>query len=150
MNEFIFLLLTGEAEASDFDQVEAIADQNFGEGGIAVLHARVWFPQYSDDISLVKNQDRLPEGEILESELVLENAVEIYPVPSVTNTVTIRSDNSIELVNVMDSEGRILISKVLRESQYHTLDLTALQAGVYLMELKFWDGSKSIKKIMKQ
>ena len=82
--------------------------------------------------------------------MVLENAVEIYPVPSVTNTVTIRSDNSIELVNVMDSEGRILISKVLRESQYHTLDLTALQAGVYLMELKFWDGSKSIKKIMKQ
>lgn len=150
MNEFIILLLTGEAEASDFDQVEAIADQNFGEGGIAVLHARVWFPQYSDDISLVKNQDRLPEGEILESELVLENAVEIYPVPSVTNTVTIRSDNSIKLVNVMDSEGRILISKVLRESQYHTLDLTALQAGVYLMELKFWDGSKSIKKIMKQ
>ncbi|MEI2695871.1 MAG: T9SS type A sorting domain-containing protein [Saprospiraceae bacterium] len=150
MNEFIILLLTGEAESSDFDQVEAIADQNFDEGGIAVLHARVWFPQYSDESSFVKIKDQLPEGEILESELVLTNDVKIYPVPSVTNTVTIRSDSRIKSVNVMDAEGHILISKVFRESLYHTLDITALQAGVYLIELKFWDGSKSVKKIMKQ
>lgn len=114
MNEFIILLLTGEAESSDFDQVEAIADQNFDEGGIAVLHARVWFPQYSDESSFVKIKDQLPEGEILESELVLTNDVKIYPVPSVTNTVTIRSDSRIKSVNVMDAEGHILISKVIQ------------------------------------
>ncbi|MBK7737853.1 MAG: T9SS type A sorting domain-containing protein [Saprospiraceae bacterium] len=150
MNEFIILLLSGEAESSDYDQVESIASQNYDEGGIAVLHARVWFPQYNDESSLVKNQDQLPEGEILESELVLTNSVEIYPVPSGANTVTIRSDNRLLLLNVKDTHGRVLISKELSGAEFHTLDIAALQAGVYLIELNFWDGTKSFKKIMKQ
>ena len=150
MNEFNILLLTGQAETTDFDQLEAIADQNFDIGGIAVLHARVLFPQYSDESSLTKIKDQLPAGEILVSELVIKNAVEIYPVPSVTNTVTIRSENKLKSINFMDAQGRIWISQELSESQYHTLNLAALQAGVYLIELKFWDGIKSVKKIMKQ
>ncbi|MBK8450605.1 MAG: T9SS type A sorting domain-containing protein [Saprospiraceae bacterium] len=150
LNEFVILLLTGQAETTDFDQVEAIADQNFDQGGMAVLHARVWFPQYSDESSLAKNKDLLPEGEILVTELALTNVVEIYPIPIVTNTLTIRSENRLKSIIVMDAQGRIWISKELSDSQYHTLNLTDLQAGVYLIELKFWDGTIRVKKIMKQ
>ncbi|MFZ1424010.1 MAG: T9SS type A sorting domain-containing protein, partial [Saprospiraceae bacterium] len=150
MNEFIILLLSGEAEASDFDQVEAIAEQNFDQGGMAVLHARVWFPQYTDESSLVKNHDRLPEAEILESELVLANDAEIYPVPIVTNTLCIRSDNRIKSINIMDAQGRVLIVKDLNESKYHSLNLDALHSGTYLIKFKFWNETQRVKKFLKQ
>jgi hypothetical protein len=62
-------------------------------------------------------------------------AVKVYPVP-VANTLYIDFDASIQQLYIVGIDGRTVLQE--RDMQDHTLDLTGLEAGWYL--LRFTDG----------
>ncbi|MES2812311.1 MAG: choice-of-anchor Q domain-containing protein [Bacteroidota bacterium] len=67
----------------------------------------------------------------------------IYPNPS-NSLVTVRSVETIESIEIISLEGRILKSEMAS-----SLDISTLSNGIYLMQVKTVDGKKGTKKIIK-
>ena len=75
---------------------------------------------------------------------IIENSISVFPNPT-RNTITIKSDELIEKVVLYTTGGKAVITKVKK----NTLDLSALNKGIYLLNIN--TKTKTInKKIIKE
>ncbi len=70
-------------------------------------------------------------------------SAKIYPIPAV-KTLTIESEEQIELLQLFDATGRMVISKT-RLSGKTSLDVTHLKNGLYILKLCTRQGTKEYK-----
>jgi len=79
----------------------------------------------------------------------LQNSYIIYPNPTV-NEVNILSNNAIEMlqVNVLDVNGKILLSKNLQLQDYKTQLKLNLIEGVYFINITNSNGEKTTNKLV--
>lgn len=67
-----------------------------------------------------------------------------------TTTLQFRAGMSVRGVTVMNNLGQVILTRALNGSQRSELDLTNFYSGIYLVEVRFADGSKSIERIVKR
>lgn len=79
----------------------------------------------------------------------LEDAsVNLYPSPTM-GLVHVSVTRPVELAEVMDLTGRQVLSQAVQAGKA-TLDLSALPAGRYLVRLRFADGQRQVRTVVKQ
>jgi len=90
----------------------------------------------SDDMNLLSTQIFSPEP-----------AIAVYPNPVVT-TITINSDDTINLIEVYDLYGKLL-HRILSADTIAELDFSTHSSGIYIIKITCPTGSK-IQKVVKQ
>ena len=80
------------------------------------------------------------------SEEFATNKVVLYPNPT-SSIITINSNETIESIDLYDSLGRVLVSKIV-ESNEVSLELSNYNNGVYFVKI-IKDNSEKIEKILK-
>lgn len=78
------------------------------------------------------------------SEAQVKNEVNIYPNP-VADIVTIESKSTIKEVQIIDIEGRVLLSSASK-----TINVSQLSSGIYFVKIKDNDGKEIVRKIIKK
>jgi len=103
---------------------------------------------YSPEESELLNQLVINEKET-KTKFKLQNSYIIYPNPTV-NEVNILSNNAIEMlqVNVLDVNGKILLSKNLQLQDYKTQLKLNLIEGVYFINITNSNGEKTTNKLV--
>ena len=76
-----------------------------------------------------------------------KNSFIIYPNP-VRSRLTINSKTIIESMKIINHLGQVVFSEKLNETS-KSIDLTKLKSGIYYLKIKFSDGHKSVKKVIK-
>jgi Leucine-rich repeat (LRR) protein len=77
----------------------------------------------------------------------IDNSVAVYPNPTTTQ-VNIKSETTIQTIQVYDVQGRILQSKLSNKKQT-TIDLSQKENGIYFFKINTVKGSK-VEKIIKE
>lgn len=75
------------------------------------------------------------------------NTIEIYPNPAF-NKIDVKSNNLIDLIYIVDYQGRIVINKDVKDL-HGIIDLKFLENGIYTLIVSFKDGSDLLNKIVK-
>jgi len=73
-----------------------------------------------------------------------KNVVKIYPNPA-KDFINIASKKEINLIEILDQSG-----KIIAESKELKINVSHLSKGVYILKIKFSNGSSSIQKMIKQ
>lgn len=144
MNTFIIHLLIGTADSTDYANVAAIVDQDFGEGGPAVLHARVWFDGEDEEESLRKNRSGIaPINSKYESSNtpLTDRNFEVYPNPANSGQLTIKSVMELIHGQLLDVKGRSVKSFNMDGTKEFNMSVNELKSGLYLLRCEFMDGS---------
>lgn len=144
MNTFIIHLLSGTVDSTDYANVEAIAQQDFGEGGPAVLHARVWFEGEDQEESFRKSKAQNIEsmGSFdLWDKSKSHLAFVVYPNPVNDDLLNVVSDVQMLVGYFYDLNGHLIEKWQLNNSNSSTLDVTLLRSGMYILRIEFSDGS---------
>ena len=105
------------------------------------------------NFDLIGDQVQLKESSsnILEKESMIFKDLKIYPNPS-NDVVTIDLPSAIENninIAVIDTQGKQVKTQVLNTDNSNTLDVSNLQAGVYLIQISY-DDSRIVKRFVKQ
>ncbi|MEM6723131.1 MAG: lamin tail domain-containing protein [Bacteroidota bacterium] len=80
-----------------------------------------------------------------------EIPVNVYPNPSAIGQVVIEADENIENVRIFDFMGRLQFTKPEAGiNQQVIIPTSGLDAGMYLFEIEFRDGQRSIRKVVLQ
>jgi hypothetical protein len=72
----------------------------------------------------------------------------IFPNPVLDGFFALRSALRIASYSLMTADGRLVYNQNLNDVLYANIQLPAAEAGVYLLEVVFTDGKKSIQKIV--
>ncbi len=80
------------------------------------------------------------------AEVAASESLQIYPNPA-SDFVYVKSENSVEQVVLFDMAGKLVRKTVLREDAF---DVKSLSAGVYVMQVKFKDGTTESRRIVKK
>jgi hypothetical protein len=75
------------------------------------------------------------------------DSIQIYPNPA-TDNVNINYNHNIKTIELIDVQGRILVSKMVNENQV-TFDVSDYSSGVYYLKIT-GDGGSTIEKLLKQ
>ncbi len=150
MNTFIIHLLIGTADSTDYANVEAIAQQDFGEGGPAVLHARVWFEGEDSEESLRKSKTQKIES-MGDTDLLDKSksdlAFVVCPNPVDVDQVNVISN--VEMLNgyLYDLDGRMTKNLQPKSKKKIAIDVTTLRPGIYILGVELIDGRYMTERI---
>lgn len=77
------------------------------------------------------------------------NTLKAYPNPasSLINVETNKEMNEISLISI---DGRLIVSKKTEKTNFHQLDISSYQNGIYILSVKNSDGTSDIIKVIKQ
>ena len=123
---------SGYQESSNY-VLSASVGQSFVQQSTNDFHLSEGFQQYFENEEYVQS--------ISSSDL-------IYPNPT-TSFVTLQSKSDIKNLRVFNDIGALIKSfKNIYQTEYR-LQLNPLKPGIYLFEMEYSDGTKSVKKIVK-
>lgn len=78
----------------------------------------------------------------------VSHAFSIFPNPVIDNYFALQSAHHIDSFRLMSADGRLLTEERLSGVLYANITLPQAGAGVYLLEVLFIDGRKSVQKIL--
>ncbi len=76
-------------------------------------------------------------------------SISVYPNPT-DNVVHIKTNANITSISIFDITGKVILNSQFKVGESTTLDLSAFNAGMYLLKLEDDKGRVSIKKILVQ
>ncbi|MBK8954421.1 MAG: T9SS type A sorting domain-containing protein [Saprospiraceae bacterium] len=153
MNTFVIHVLQGVADSTDYANAEYIAAQDFGEGGPAVLHARVWFEGEDEEESLRKVKKNIGDSEEQFDALIhnkQKNLVEVFPNPGQGSSFIVSANQSIVSIACMDLHGKeVLYMKGSGDQTFIEFEGKDFIPGIYLLKVSLLDGIVETHKIFK-
>jgi hypothetical protein len=122
-------------EMADLDN-DGDIDLLFSEYAVGNSYDNQFFFTYYENISGLTSTADLPEG------------LEIDVFPTLTsNVVNIRSSHDLEVIELLDATGKLVLTENNATSQ---LSLRGLTAGIYYVKLNIEDGGFVTKRVIKQ
>ncbi|MBK9109480.1 MAG: T9SS type A sorting domain-containing protein [Saprospiraceae bacterium] len=154
MNEFAMKVILNVVDSEDYDSAQTIAYKDYGDGGIAVLFARVWFPfDEEEEESLIGTKKSELNGEGLELShtkfIDLTKMVEIYPIPVGTNQLEIRSDKGMKQIQILNLQGTVINTLDLGNVLSTRLKMEEYLPGVYYIRVMLSNGGLVNKQLIK-
>lgn len=77
-----------------------------------------------------------------------QDQLSIYPNPT-NNQISIKSNQPITGVKIYSSEGKLSFENSFEVTKAHTLDLSSLQKGVYIVNVYYQNGTHSFRRVVK-
>ena len=93
------------------------------------------------------NDEQTVFADLSKNDFNKDLSLQIYPNPT-SNIVTIKSDSTINAIQVYDAQGRLLITKMTNDN-LQTIDLSPYATGIYYLSVSTTSG-KQTQKVIKQ
>lgn len=89
-----------------------------------------------------------PANSLLSIEELVFNEIKLYPNPA-NESIVLSSNTTIEKVEIINTLGQIVLQRNSNFQSETTLDISALESGLYLMNINSEDGKRETKKFFK-
>lgn len=107
-------------------------------------HASIGLKPYIQNrLSSARNQ-----LQITSIELNNRLGIEVYPNPSDGIFYIRTNSTNIERISIYNTQFQLILNKDFPNSRLHKIELSTLESGIYLIQVEYTDGSKSIKKLI--
>ena len=93
------------------------------------------------------NDEQTVFADLSKNDFNKDLSLQVYPNPT-ADIVTIKSDSTINAIQIYDAQGRLLITKMTNET-LQTIDLSSYATGIYYLSVSTTNG-KQTQKIMKK